>query len=109
MPGQGSLFRTEIKGSGREETGSTRVPALERVTGLAQGQPEYRILIVEDQQENWMVIGTVAHECGVSGARSGEREEGVKQFCEWRPQFIWMDLRMPVMNGIEATRLHSCV
>ena len=27
-----------------------------------------------------------------------------REFREWRPQFIWMDLRMPVMDGIETTR-----
>ena len=31
-------------------------------------------------------------------------ETGVDEFREWRPQFIWMDLRMPVMDGIEATK-----
>jgi CheY-like chemotaxis protein len=31
--------------------------------------------------------------------------EAVKQFREWRPHLIWMDVRMPLMNGIEATRL----
>ena len=28
----------------------------------------------------------------------------MEKFREWRPQFIWMDLRMPLMDGIEATK-----
>jgi CheY-like chemotaxis protein len=28
----------------------------------------------------------------------------VEKFEEWHPHFIWMDMRMPVMNGYEATR-----
>ncbi len=33
--------------------------------------------------------------------------KGVKEFREWHPQFIWMDLRMPVMDGVEADTSHS--
>jgi CheY-like chemotaxis protein len=30
--------------------------------------------------------------------------EAVQQFMAWHPHFIWMDRRMPVMDGLEATR-----
>ena len=30
--------------------------------------------------------------------------EAVEQFTTWQPDFIWMDRRMPVMDGLEATR-----
>jgi signal transduction histidine kinase/DNA-binding response OmpR family regulator len=103
--GQGSLFRTEIRVERAQESEVKRGPNLERVTALAEGQPEYRILIVEDQEENWMVLERLLANAGfrVRVARNGA--QGVKEFRAWRPQFIWMDLRMPVMDGVEATRL----
>ncbi|MEJ2404983.1 MAG: response regulator [Candidatus Thiodiazotropha sp.] len=30
--------------------------------------------------------------------------DGVQIFMSWHPHFIWMDRRMPVMDGMEATR-----
>jgi len=31
-------------------------------------------------------------------------QEAVALFEEWRPDLIWMDIRMPVMDGLEAAR-----
>jgi CheY-like chemotaxis protein len=31
-------------------------------------------------------------------------KQAVEMFHKWRPHFIWMDVRMPVMDGLEATR-----
>ncbi len=67
-------------------------------------RPEYRVLVVEDEPGNSRVLERMLREAGfqVRVARNGQ--EGVAMFCEWQPHFIWMDLRMPVMNGLEATR-----
>jgi len=32
----------------------------------------------------------------------GHGTRGIEVFQAWRPDFIWMDLRMPVMDGKEA-------
>ncbi len=104
VPGQGSRFRMDIKVERAQESEVKRGPNLERVTALAEGQPEYRILIVEDQEENWMVLERLLANAGFRVRVAKNGAQGVREFREWRPQFVWMDLRMPVMDGVEATR-----
>ena len=74
------------------------------VLGLAPGQPDWRILIVEDQPENSLLLGRLLEDAGfrVQIAENGVR--GIERFRDWRPHFIWMDQRMPVMGGQAATR-----
>jgi CheY-like chemotaxis protein len=34
---------------------------------------------------------------------AGDGAQGVEMFRAWRPHLIWMDIRLPVMGGVEAT------
>ena len=104
VPGKGSCFRTEITVEQAHEVEVNRRGDFDCVTALAEGQPEYRILIVEDQQENWMVLQRLLENAGFRVRVAENGAQGVKEFCEWRPHFIWMDVRMPVLDGIDATR-----
>lgn len=102
---KGSTFRLEVPVKKAEMTGLATAGIKE--TGLARlapGQPEYRILIVEDQVENWQLLQQLLELAGFQVRVAVNGEEGIGVFQSWRPQFIWMDWRMPVMDGLEATR-----
>lgn len=61
-----------------------------------------RILIAEDIESNFMQINILLKkDYIISWVRNGE--EAVNSFLRERPDLILMDIRMPVMNGIQAT------
>ncbi|MCU7904750.1 MAG: transporter substrate-binding protein [Candidatus Thiodiazotropha sp. (ex Epidulcina cf. delphinae)] len=103
-PGKGSLFRVDLPVTLAEETEARGVEAVTpEVIGLESVQPEWRILVVEDNAENRLLLSSLLAQAGfeIRGAENGE--EAVTLFQEWRPHFIWMDMRMPVMDGYQAT------
>ncbi|MFZ1830566.1 MAG: PAS domain S-box protein [Candidatus Competibacteraceae bacterium] len=103
--GQGSRFQVELPVNAVAETGMPAQPPEGReISGLEPGQPNYRILVVEDQPENALLLGYLLEGVGfeVQVAENGQR--GIELFQQWRPHFIWMDWRMPEMDGLEATR-----
>ncbi|MBF0290907.1 MAG: response regulator [Nitrospinae bacterium] len=102
---KGSLFRAIIPATSAEE-GEVAAPqsVTAQVAGLEPGQPRYRIMIVEDQQENWLLLRRLLEDAGFEVKVAANGEEAVKMFQSYRPGFIWMDRRMPVMDGLEATR-----
>src|SRR5205085_11317135 len=73
------------------------------VVGLAPGQPEYRVLLVEDRRENWQLLQRLLEDAGFQVQVAGDGLQGVEMFRSWRPHFVWMDIRLPVLGGLEAT------
>ena len=103
--GQGSCFRLELPVEEVDEVEARQAGDEAReVVGLEPGQPDHRILIVDDQPENALLLKRLLETVGfpVQIANNGVR--GVELFADWRPDFIWMDWRMPVLDGVEATR-----
>jgi CheY-like chemotaxis protein len=72
---------------------------------LAEGQPSYRILIVEDKLENRLLLQKLMEPLNLEIREAVNGREAVEIFKQWQPELIWMDIRMPVMDGLEATRL----
>jgi PAS domain S-box-containing protein len=105
-PGKGSLFRVELPLAAAAESDVTQAQATSpgNIIGLAPGQPEFRILIVEDQMENRLLLKTLMESAGFRVTAVENGVEGVKAFERWNPHLIWMDRKMPVMGGMEATR-----
>ncbi|MDG4604656.1 MAG: response regulator [Candidatus Contendobacter sp.] len=104
-PGQGSTFRVELPlVLAPADSVPAPVPARGAVVGLEPGQPEMRVLVVEDQLENQILLTRLLEAAGFAIRLARNGVEGVELFESWQPHFIWMDRRMPVMNGTEATR-----
>jgi CheY-like chemotaxis protein len=74
----------------------------ERIVGVEPGRPDYRVLIVEDVEENRLVLQRLMENAGFQVRLAGDGARGVEIFQGWRPRFVWIDLRMPVMDGKEA-------
>ena len=67
-------------------------------------QPRYRLLIVEDQPENRLLLRRLLEPLGFELREAANGQEAVALFEQWHPDLIWMDIRMPVMDGLEAVR-----
>jgi two-component system sensor histidine kinase/response regulator len=78
--------------------------AAPRIIGLAPGQPTYRLLIVDDHWENRRLL---CHLLQPLGFEVYEAEDGQQAIAQWQahhPHLILMDIRMPGMDGYEATQ-----
>jgi CheY-like chemotaxis protein len=103
-PGEESVFHFEIPVTVIPSGAAPDAPGRGRVTGIAEGQPRYRILVAEDQPENRLLLRNLLEPLGFDLREAVNGEEAVALFREWRPHMIFMDIRMPVMDGLEATR-----
>jgi signal transduction histidine kinase/DNA-binding response OmpR family regulator len=103
--GHGSCFRVELPAMVVAESEVRHHAAEQReIVGLAPNQPEFRVLIVEDQAENALLLRQWLERAGFLTHTAENGVQGVAAFETWRPHFIWMDQRMPEMDGQEATR-----
>jgi len=102
--GKGSVFRFEIPIERGDAGIAVRRSAPRRVMGIRTGTHAPRILVVDDQKENreWLIKLLTLIGFSVRGADNGET--GIRNWQEWDPQLILMDVHMPVMDGLEATR-----
>ena len=102
--GQGTVFRFDVPIRLAEAANVQTRQLQRRVIGLEPGQPTYRILIVEDRWENRQLLVKLLSPLGFEVREAANGQEGVALWKSWEPHLIWMDMRMPVMDGYEATQ-----
>jgi len=66
---------------------------------------QIRALVVDDVKENREVLSRVLLDIGVDVIVAENGKEGVEKVREHQPDIIFMDMRMPVMNGEEALKV----
>jgi CheY-like chemotaxis protein len=101
---RGSTFHFEIPLATLDRTSLPAAPTERRITGLAAGQPHNRLLVVEDQPANRQLLSKLLDLVGFEVRQAGTGREAVTVTQEWHPDLIWMDIRLPEMDGMEATR-----
>ena len=102
--GKGSVFYFEIPVVLSSDSGITEEQNHGKVIGLEEGQPHYRLLVAEDQFENRLLLHKILEPLGFELHDAFNGEEAVMRYETWKPDLIFMDMRMPVMDGLEATR-----
>ncbi len=112
--GQGSLFRFDVELEFADQAEAEAARPARRVCGLAPGQqaPDggpYRLLVVEDRDANRQLLVRLLEALGPPPQGFEVREaanglEAIQVWERWKPHLIWMDMRMPVMDGHEATQ-----
>jgi CheY-like chemotaxis protein len=108
---KGTVFKFDIP-VGITDAAQVHAHQLERgVIGLEPGQSVYRILIVDDIDKNrqWLsrLLQSFTDPTGNQGFEIREAADGQKAieiWEEWDPHLIWMDMRMPVLDGHTATQ-----
>lgn len=102
-PGKGALFAFDIPVElvdGAETDPSQPAP---RVIGLKRGQPVLRLLVAEDNEVNRNLLVRLLRTVGFEVREAVNGREAITIWKEWRPHLIWMDMRMPIMDGYRAT------
>ncbi|NEQ68430.1 MAG: response regulator [Symploca sp. SIO2D2] len=102
--GEGTVFGFEIKAMPGKASEAIS-PPLKRVIALEPTQAEYRILVADDREENRTLLVKLLEPIGFEVREAANGKEAVALWETWQPHLIWMDTRMPVMDGIEATRI----
>lgn len=102
-PEGGSIFSFTIP-LPASSLNATEVKSGNKIAFLKQGMTSPRVLVVEDDTNSRELLIAMLKDAGIDtrGAENGKIALDI--YAQWRPQFIWMDMRMPVMDGYEATR-----
>ena len=103
-PDLGSKFAFDIQIRLADPTEVKMLKPQKKVIGLAPDQPEYRILVVDDRADNRLVLVRLLSSIGLLVREAENGQEAIAVWEDWQPQLIWMDMRMPVMDGYEATK-----
>ncbi|WP_318736960.1 ATP-binding protein [Roseofilum sp. Belize BBD 4] len=103
--GQGTIFNFDIE---CEEVDATEVESQNgnerRIIALEPGQPRYRLLIVDDKAVNRQLLIHLLNPLGFELQEASNGKEAIEMWEQWQPHLIWMDIRMPVIDGFEATK-----
>jgi len=105
-PGEGTVFTVNLplprvtnptKADARDAAGTTDF-------GERTDQTTLRVLAAEDNAVNQLVLKTMLEQAGISATIVGDGKAAVEAWASQGWDLVLMDVQMPVMDGIAATR-----
>jgi len=102
-PGQGSTFTLQV-GLPEALAPQQGLIPVGRVVGMEGVPKELRILVVDDNADNCELVRQLLTPVGFVVRSAENGQQAVELFQHWQPCLIWMDMRMPVLDGYQATR-----
>jgi predicted ATPase/signal transduction histidine kinase/CheY-like chemotaxis protein len=104
--GNGTVFQFSIRAQvvSGAEFAQKGGPTTHQVIALEPNQPRYRILIADDKKDNRQLLIQLLNPFGFELREASNGQEAITICEDWQPHLIWMDIRMPVMDGLQATQ-----
>jgi CheY-like chemotaxis protein len=102
--GKGTNFKFDIQVIAVDAADIETPKPTRNVIALEPNQPTYRILIVDDKPLNRQLLIKLLNTLGFELKEATNGQEAIEIWDSWEPHLIWMDMRMPVMDGYEATQ-----
>ncbi|WP_413164505.1 7TM-DISM domain-containing protein [Capilliphycus salinus ALCB114379] len=102
--GQGTTFRFFIKLIEVNGDQTQCQPDQQKVIGLEPNQPRHKILIVDDNNTNRLLLLKLLKPLKFDLKEAANGQEAIQIWQEWHPDLIFMDMRMPVLDGFQATQ-----
>ncbi|MDT8446868.1 MAG: DUF3365 domain-containing protein [bacterium] len=102
--GEGSVFRVRFKGlKAVDAPAASEAP--EVLTAARKRFQPAKVLVVDDMEINRLLVVEYLRGTGLEALQAANGSQAIEVAQKEGPQLVLMDLKMPVMGGVEATRL----
>ena len=102
--GEGTTFSFTIALNLTEEESKLECYSANTIDRLIPDKSQYRILVVDDHLENRQLLLKLLEDYGFTARAVHNGQQAVEIWSNWSPNLILMDIQMPVMDGLSATK-----
>jgi len=86
-----------------DEIAERPLDSVKKVLHLAEGY-SVKALVADDNQENREILSLILSDIGVSVISAEDGQQALEKTVKYKPDIVFMDIRMPVMDGFEAAK-----
>jgi signal transduction histidine kinase/CheY-like chemotaxis protein len=103
--GKGTTFTVTVPVHPIDNSRCLELARSDHTTDFLPNETQYRILNIEDDHNNRLLLTQLLTALGFQVYEAENGSVGVQAFETWQPHLIFMDIRMPVLDGYQALAL----